>query len=184
MPFCPKCHDEFQAWVKICPDCGVELVESSPVHKKVSNFPIKLVTVADFQYPTLAYLSQAKLKFEGIKSVVFDDYLINADWLYLVALGGVKLKVCETDAPRAASILAEIRDYIPGKAARAKEGCPRCRSSHIHYETFHIRRTYLTMAIGAFLVKPDLAFAFFFFKRKWKCQACGYEWKRRKKSRK
>ena len=27
MPFCPKCRDEYQEWVKTCPDCGVELVE-------------------------------------------------------------------------------------------------------------------------------------------------------------
>jgi Putative prokaryotic signal transducing protein len=27
MPFCPKCRDEFQDWVKTCPDCRVRLVE-------------------------------------------------------------------------------------------------------------------------------------------------------------
>ena len=27
MPFCPKCKDEFQGWVKICPDCKIPLVE-------------------------------------------------------------------------------------------------------------------------------------------------------------
>ena len=27
VPYCPKCRDEFQDWVKICPDCNVALVE-------------------------------------------------------------------------------------------------------------------------------------------------------------
>lgn len=30
MPFCPKCHDEFQDWVRTCPDCGVDLVAELP----------------------------------------------------------------------------------------------------------------------------------------------------------
>lgn len=30
MPYCPECHDEFQDWVKICPDCQVALVGELP----------------------------------------------------------------------------------------------------------------------------------------------------------
>lgn len=30
MPYCPKCRDEFQEWVKICPDCQVNLVAELP----------------------------------------------------------------------------------------------------------------------------------------------------------
>jgi hypothetical protein len=38
MPFCPECRDEFQAWVKTCPDCHVALVaelrpESDPTSR-------------------------------------------------------------------------------------------------------------------------------------------------------
>jgi len=31
MPFCPKCRDEFQDWVKTCPDCRVALVAELPL---------------------------------------------------------------------------------------------------------------------------------------------------------
>ena len=31
MPFCPKCRDEFQDWVKTCPDCHVTLVAELPL---------------------------------------------------------------------------------------------------------------------------------------------------------
>jgi hypothetical protein len=27
MPYCPKCRDEFQDWVKVCPDCHKSLVD-------------------------------------------------------------------------------------------------------------------------------------------------------------
>jgi hypothetical protein len=34
--YCPKCHGEFQEWVKFYPDCGESLVDSLPplVRKK------------------------------------------------------------------------------------------------------------------------------------------------------
>jgi hypothetical protein len=30
MPYCPKCRDEFQDWVKTCPDCRVAVVAELP----------------------------------------------------------------------------------------------------------------------------------------------------------
>ena len=30
MPYCPQCRDEFQDWVKDCPDCNVALVKTLP----------------------------------------------------------------------------------------------------------------------------------------------------------
>lgn len=30
MPFCPKCHYEYQAGINVCPDCGVKLVSEIP----------------------------------------------------------------------------------------------------------------------------------------------------------
>ena len=44
MPFCPKCRDEFQDWVKRCPDCDLPLVEKlaedklPPEHKFVKVY--------------------------------------------------------------------------------------------------------------------------------------------------
>ena len=41
--FCPNCRDEFQDWVKMCPDCHVNLVDNlppsskPPAIKRVSN---------------------------------------------------------------------------------------------------------------------------------------------------
>jgi hypothetical protein len=180
MPFCPECHDEFQEWVKVCPDCGRELVEQLPKTGHLKSLPETLVTIADYQFATLAYLSQAKLESEGIQSIVFDDHIINANWLYLIAIGGVKLKVKESDVPEALRILYEVRDTIPGPAERPEDGCPNCRSSNIHYETFNLRLVWGLSAIS-WILDPILGAAFLlafpFVKKKWRCYQCGYEWK-------
>jgi hypothetical protein len=34
MPFCPKCRDEFQDWVEVCPDCKSKLVDKLSPKKK------------------------------------------------------------------------------------------------------------------------------------------------------
>lgn len=179
MPFCPECHDEFQEWVKVCPDCGRELIDHLP-ETHLKSLPVKLITVADYQFATLAYLSQAKLESEGISSFVFDDYIINANWLYLIAIGGVKLKVGESDVQQALRILNQVRNNIPGPAEKPEGGCPKCKSSNIHYETFNLR---LVWGLSAFswILGPIAATAFLlflpFYKKKWKCNQCGYEWK-------
>jgi hypothetical protein len=177
MPFCPKCRDEFQRWVKQCPDCGLELVDRIPPEFLEKSLPVRLVTVADYIFSPLAYLSQAKLESEGIRSFVFDEHIINADWLYLIAIGGVKLKVGEADAEKAIRILKEVRDSVPGTSEQPGEGCPRCLSSFIHYETFHVRRTYIVMAISVLFGTQFAIFIPIFIKKKWKCNSCGYEWK-------
>jgi hypothetical protein len=180
MPFCPNCHDEFQDWVKVCPDCGVELTEQHPHQVVLKSLPERLVTVSDYYFSTLAHLSKAKLESEGIQSFIFDEYIVNANWLYLIAIGGVKLKVREADAATAYRILEEVRGTSLGLAELPKEGYPKCSSLSIHYETFHLRRSYIIMAISA-LLGPDFALFFPFNKKKWKCNNCGYEWKKEKK---
>ena len=191
MPFCPQCQDEFQDWVKICPDCGVELTEQLPRKTEqpprkveLKALPERLVTVADYYFSPLAYLSKAKLESEGIQCFVFDEYIINANWLYLIAIGGVKLKVSESDAREAIRILQEVRDFVPGPAESPEDGCPKCRSSYIRYETFNLRWVFGVSAVS-WLINPSFSTAFLlvfpFYKKKWKCNNCGYEWKDKKK---
>jgi len=46
MPYCPQCRDEFQDWVKVCPDCKVALVEQLPVQHKDEETDEPLVHIA------------------------------------------------------------------------------------------------------------------------------------------
>jgi hypothetical protein len=47
MPFCPKCRDEFQGWVRICPDCNLPLAEKLAEDKLPPEYKfIKVYTTA------------------------------------------------------------------------------------------------------------------------------------------
>ena len=50
MPYCTKCHDEFQDWVKVCPDCNVALVDklpNPPKRKKRNESLIHIATASN-----------------------------------------------------------------------------------------------------------------------------------------
>jgi hypothetical protein len=71
MPYCPECLDEFQKWVKVCPDCGVALVEKLPEEEpepETSDEP--LVHVATAPNPIIAAMWKGILENEGISSLV------------------------------------------------------------------------------------------------------------------
>ncbi len=48
MPYCPECHDEFEDWIKVCPDCNIALVDKLPdsSRRKISNEPIVHIATA------------------------------------------------------------------------------------------------------------------------------------------
>jgi len=170
MPFCPKCRGEFQDWVKICPDCKLELVEKLPslpesVNDKLSNE--NLVTIARFSHPEEAYLASAKLESEGIWSFLADEHTVTADWLVSYAIGGVRLQVKESDAADARRILSLSKTDVELAAGTGRK-CPKCGSTDIKYERFSQSLVFISwLAIG---------FPLPFFKRKWKCNSCGYQW--------
>jgi hypothetical protein len=80
MPYCPKCRDEFQDWVKTCPDCRVELVTELPVETRPAtgtasarrsaraNEP--LVHIADAPSGTVAEMWAGLLKANQIQCLV------------------------------------------------------------------------------------------------------------------
>ncbi len=188
MPFCPKCRDEFQDWVKECPDCKVALVEKlEPVEKpelpeRVKSIPTpsqNLVTIASFSYPTEAYLASAILEAEGIWSFVADEHIITVDWRLTNAIGGVKVQVSEADAQRAREVLLE-EPQNTHETTTELEKCPKCNSTYIQYEKYNLRLIFgLWFASSLFLASPgnEWGLVLPFFKRKWKCKTCGFQWK-------
>jgi hypothetical protein len=103
MPFCPKCRDEFQDWVKICPDCGVRLVDNLPPIVKARPVSDPLVTIAEFPGAAAAQIASGKLKGEGIWSFVTDG----TSWT--LVFGSFQLQVRQLDVKRARRIL-ELSD--------------------------------------------------------------------------
>lgn len=64
------------------------------------------VTIATYDKSTDAHIAKGRLAAEGINALLFDDNMVQMDWLYAIALGGIKLRVKSTDARLARSILA------------------------------------------------------------------------------
>jgi hypothetical protein len=184
MRYCPNCRSEYQDWVLKCIDCGAKLVDRLPEEPKstiISRSPEsnsrkytneKIVTIATFNQPEEAELSRAKLESEGIPGFVADSNFVSANRFYSILAGGVRLQVKESDVEGALRILdlepEEISNFVKNDAEINDEKCPDCHSSDIQYETFSLRRVFISILL--------LGFPLLFFKRHWKCRQCGYEW--------
>ena len=67
----------------------------------------RLVTIATFSFPPEAYIFKMKLESQGIQSYIEDEYVVTMMWLYSLAVGGVKLKVRESDESLAIEIISQ-----------------------------------------------------------------------------
>ncbi|MCB1878258.1 MAG: DUF2007 domain-containing protein [Chromatiales bacterium] len=68
-----------------------------------------LATVATFDNIADAHIAMGRLHAEGIDAVLADEHLVQTDWLYSIAVGGIKLRVAEEDVERA--LIALSTDY-------------------------------------------------------------------------
>lgn len=64
------------------------------------------VTVRTFDFLPDAQIALGSLAAEGIDARLADANFVQADWLYAIALGGIKLQVPAAQADAAQSILA------------------------------------------------------------------------------
>lgn len=65
-----------------------------------------MITIATFDTMPDAHIALGRLHAEGIAARLADEHLVQTDWLYAIAVGGIKLQVAESDADRARTILA------------------------------------------------------------------------------
>ena len=79
----------------------------------------RLVTIATFSFPQEAYIFKTKLESQGIQSYIEDEYIVTMMWLYSVAVGGVKLKVRESDKAAALEIISQETRVHEVKKKRA-----------------------------------------------------------------
>jgi len=142
----------------------------------------KLVTIATFSEPMEAHLCQAKLEAEGVESYIADEHTIGTNWFYTNIVGGVKLQVRSSDVENAARIIqkktpdidADFQEFEPEPDEEKKKPeclCPQCKSTDVYFERFSRRFAFLSILF--------LRFPLPVFRKKWKCNDCGYEWKAR-----
>lgn len=120
----------------------------------------KLVTVGTFTASWEARLALARLEMEGIEAVLTDEHVGHLYGGGVV--GGVKLRVREEEAVRAAELLA-LKHPIPEIYLVTEEDahqprCPSCRSEDIWLDRWSL----LDLLAG----------------RRWSCRRCGAGWRR------
>lgn len=70
-------------------------------------------TVATFDMMPDAHIAMGKLKSEGIPCFLQDENIVQTDWLYSIAVGGIKLRVKTPDYEQALNILQrDDSDYL------------------------------------------------------------------------
>ena len=79
---------------------------------------MQLVTVATFNYIHELAMARGPLEQEGIECFVKDEFTMQANPLYNIAIGGIKLQVYEDDVPRAVEILQELGYLQPMEVGR------------------------------------------------------------------
>jgi hypothetical protein len=63
------------------------------------------VTIARYDTMPEAHIALGRLQAEGIECWLADEHLVQTDWLYSIAVGGIKLQVEEHDSARARAVL-------------------------------------------------------------------------------
>ena len=134
----------------------------------------QLVQVAAFIFPFDAYLMKLRLESEGVECYFADEITAAfVNWRWCLAIGGIKIKVKESDLEFVAEILSrepEITD-LPEEWA-FEDGtvrtCPRCGSPVVFKELFHRRFGYLAILTGYFIPVPNW---------KWECLRCRKRWR-------
>lgn len=65
-----------------------------------------MVTIATFDTMVDAHIALGRLQAEVVAATLADEHLVQADWLYSIAVGGIKLQVEPHLVERALQILA------------------------------------------------------------------------------
>lgn len=128
------------------------------------------VTIARYQYSAEAQIVKGRLETEGIKVYLSDNITIDTDPLVSNAIGGVKLKVLNTDENKARHILKAIKVYsLDDNGTPIK--CPNCNAERIQiFSTITDVKSLVSFIIG--FLFSTLPFA---ARYTYKCDSCGNE---------
>lgn len=124
--------------------------------------------MTSFIDPPLAYIAKSRLEFEGIPSWIADEYHINLKWTISLALGGVKIKILESDYEDAQKVLetdcSEALENVEFPEISEDEYCHNCHSMNLKLYNWTRKVAALTLLTGLPL---------FYFRKRLKCLDCG-----------
>lgn len=125
-------------------------------------------TIATFSKPEDAHLLRMRLEAGGIAAYVLDENLIQADWFYSNAIGGVRLQVADHDVEAAREIMGEEGEPLEGVAYAE---CPACHSTEVEIDELPRRLSFLSLLVFLFPLPVG--------RSRYRCKACGKRWKSR-----
>ena len=109
-----------------------------------------------------------RLEAGGVPAYIQDENMVQMDWLYSNAIGGVRVQISEDDVDRAAEILREA----PLESAPAgMPACPKCASTNTAPDETPRRLAFLSLLLAGF--------PFLFSKTRWRCADCNHTWNER-----
>jgi len=137
-----------------------------------------MITVATFSKPEDAHLLRLRLGAGGVDAYVQDENMVQMNWLYSSAIGGVRVQIDEGDLEAAREIVA-APSVENGEVAEVSEAgftaCPGCSSTKTEPDECPRRLAFLSMIFS--MVTFGVAFPFAFLRRRWKCADCGCLWR-------
>lgn len=124
MPYCPKCNDEFEDWVQVCPDCRTALVDKLPKQPPSKPRPKAkagkdpLIHIATAPNEPLAMMWAEILENEGIYSS-FKSRDLRAALYTPPLLSQCEIHVLASHAEKAREILVPFLREEPSWGSKA-----------------------------------------------------------------
>jgi hypothetical protein len=122
-----------------------------------------VTTVATFSKPEEAHLLRTRLEAAGIPAFVQDEHIVQMDWLYSNAIGGVRVQIADEDVPAAQEFLTTDREQKPADAVDVL--CPACGSPDTKPDERPRRLAFLSMLL--------FSFPLLLSRHRWRCNSCG-----------
>jgi len=135
---------------------------------------LTLITIKTFDNFGEAHILRIKLESEGIACYLFDENMMTLNPLYNITIGGIKLKIKDSDRALAQQIILEIEAIPFTNNTDEVLKCPNCQSTDLYSGFISMKgfKAVLTSIISFLLfIYP------FYIKRVYKCKKCNTEFK-------
>ena len=136
-----------------------------------SSKPNEWVLLRAYSSSLEANVVRSFLNSKGIETRSRDEHIVNINWLYSNAVGGVKVMVAAGELDRAKALLEE-QEGQPNLEVVGMP-CPKCSSLKTE-RSFHLRRGVAGLVMALLSVVLPLSQS-----EKWSCEECGYQWEER-----
>ena len=123
-----------------------------------------MITVATFSKPEEAHLFRMRLEAAGIPAFVQDEHIVQMDWFYSNAIGGVRVQIADEDVPVAKEFLGADSEQKPVDAVDVL--CPACGSSDTQPDERPRRLAFLSLLL--------FSFPLLLSRHRWRCHSCGH----------